>query len=71
MSFGNSLKGLGIVQEALVLGVMIVSIFSILYFDFDWKVKIGITAIAIALFMLTSIAGQLLAIQKEVAKSQR
>lgn len=71
MSFGNSLKSFGIVQEALIVGVMIVSIFSLLYFDFDWKVKIGITALAIALLMLTSIASQLLNIQKEVVKAQR
>jgi hypothetical protein len=71
LSFGNALKGLGVVQEALILGVMIVSIFSLLYFDFDWKVKIGITAIAMALIMLTSIASQLLNIQKAVAKAQR
>jgi len=71
VSFGNSLKSFGIVQEALIVGVMIVSIFSLLYFDFDWKVKIGITALAIALLMLTSIASQLLNIQKEVVKAQR
>ena len=71
MSFGNALKGLGIVQEALIIGVMIVSIFSILYFDFDWKVKIGIIAIAFALLMLTSLASQLLNIQKEIAKAQQ
>jgi hypothetical protein len=71
VSFGNSLKSLGIVQEALILGVMIVSIFSLLYFDFGWKVKIGITALAIALLMLTSVASQLLKIQREVAKAQR
>jgi len=71
VSFGNALKGLGIVQEALIIGVMIVSIFSILYFDFDWKVKIGIIAIAFALLMLTSLASQLLNIQKEIAKAQQ
>jgi hypothetical protein len=71
VSFGNSLKSLGIVQEALVLGVMVVSIFSLLYFDFDWKVKIGITVLAIALLMLTSIASQLLKMQKEAVNAQR
>jgi hypothetical protein len=71
VSFGDSLKSLGFVQEALILGVMVVSIFSLLYFDFDWKVKVGITAIAIALLMLTSIASQLLKIQKETIKAQR
>jgi len=71
VSFGDSLKSLGIVQEALILGVMIVTMFSLLYFDFDWKVKIGITVIAIALLMLTSVASQLLNIQKAIAKAKR
>ena len=71
MSFGDSLKSLGIVQEALILGVMIVTMFSLLYFDFDWKVKVGITVIAIALLMLTSVASQLLNIQKAIAKAKR
>jgi len=71
VSFGDSLKSLGIVQEALILGVMIVTMFSLLYFDFDWKVKVGITVIAIALLMLTSVASQLLNIQKAIAKAKR
>lgn len=71
VSFGNSLKSLGIVQEVLVLGVMMVSIFSLLYFDFDLKVKIGIMVLAIALLVLTSVSSQLLNMQKEAAKAQR
>ena len=71
LSFGNSLRGLGLVQEILVLCVMFVSIFSLFYFDFDWKVKIGIIAFTIMLLILASIASQLLSIQKEIAKTQR
>jgi hypothetical protein len=71
LSFGNSLKGLGAVREALVLGVMFVTVFALFYFDFDWKVKIGIVVIALALVMLTSVASQLLSMQKEVAKAKR
>jgi hypothetical protein len=71
LSFGNSLRSLGVVREALVLGVMIVSVFALFYFDFDWKVKIGIIVLALAIVMLTSIASQLLNMQKEVSKSKQ
>jgi hypothetical protein len=71
LSFGNSLKSFGAVREALVLGVILVSVFALFYFNFDWKVKIGITVIALALATLTSIANQLLNIQKETTKAKR
>ncbi len=70
MSFGNSLKSLGTVQEALILGLMIVSMFALFYFDIDFTYKIGIAAIAFAIILLTSIASQLLSMQKEAAKAQ-
>ncbi|XHH08602.1 MAG: hypothetical protein ACFCUE_13685 [Candidatus Bathyarchaeia archaeon] len=71
MSFGNSLKSLGVVQEALVLGLMIVSMFAIFYFDFDLTLKIGIAVLAFVIILLASIASQLLNIQKEAAKAQQ
>lgn len=71
LSFGNPLKSLGRVQEGIVLGLMIVTIFAIVYFDFDWTLKIGISALAFAIIMLTSIASQLLNIQKETAQAQK
>ncbi len=71
MSFGNSLKSLGTVQEALVLGLMIVSMFALIYFDFDLTLKIEIVVLAFIIILLASIASQLLNIQKEAAKAQQ
>jgi hypothetical protein len=71
LSFGNSLKSLGTVQEALVLGLMIVSMFALFYFDIDLTLKIGIAVLAFAIILLASIASQLLNIQKEAAKAQQ
>jgi hypothetical protein len=68
VSFGNALKNFGVIQEALVLGLMVVSMFAIFYFDIDVGYKIGIAAIAFAVIILTSIASQLLNLQKEAAK---
>lgn len=70
MSFGNSLKSLGTVQEALILGLMMVSMVALFYFDLDLTYKIGIAAIAFTIIILTSIASQLLNLQKEAAKAQ-
>jgi hypothetical protein len=61
---------LGTIQEALVLGLMMVSMFALLYFDLDLSYKIGIAAIAFTIIILTSIASQLLNLQKEAAKAQ-
>jgi hypothetical protein len=70
LSFGNSLKNFGTVQEALVLGLMIVTMFALFYFDIDFTLKIGIAVLAFAVVLLVSIASQLLSIQKEAAKQQ-
>jgi hypothetical protein len=71
LSFGSSLKSLGIVQEALILGLMLVTMLALFYFDFDWSLKIGIAILSFSIVMLASIASQLLNIQKEAAKARR
>jgi len=71
LSFGNSLKSLGTVQEALVLGLMIASMFALFYFDFDLIIKIGIAVLAFTIILLVSIASQLLNLQKQAAKAQQ
>ena len=72
LSFGNSLKGLGFVQEVLTIGLMIVTVAALFYFDFDFKLKIGIVVLAFTIIVLTNIASQLFNIQKETAtKAQR
>ncbi len=70
VSFGNSLKSLGTVQEALVLGLMFVSLFALFYFDFDISYKIGIVVLTFVIIFLTTIASALIKQQKEIAKSQ-
>ncbi|MCL2642392.1 MAG: hypothetical protein FWD52_02595 [Candidatus Bathyarchaeota archaeon] len=71
MSFGNSLKGLGKIQEVLVLGLMVITMVALFYFDFDLPLKVGIAVLAFAMVLLTSIASQLLNMQKEAMKAQR
>jgi len=71
LSFGNALKSLGTVQEALVIGLMVVSMFAIFYFDIDLTLKIGLAVLAFTIILLASIASQLLNIQKEAAKAQQ
>ena len=65
MSFGNTLKSFGTIQEALVLGLMIVSMFVLFYVDIDLTFKIGIGALVFAIIFLTSLANQLLKQQKD------
>lgn len=67
LSFGNSLKSLGRVQEALVFGLMFVTMVALFYFDFDFTLKIGVAILAFTIIMLISIASQLLSMQKETA----
>ena len=64
MSFGNALKSFGTIQEALVLGLMIVSMFVLFYVDIDLTFKIGIGVLVFAIIFLTSLANQLLKLEK-------
>jgi hypothetical protein len=71
MSFGNVLKNFGAVQEALVLGLMIVSVFALFYTDIDFTYKIGIAVLVFAIIFLASLASQLLRQQKEAMQSSK
>ena len=64
------MKSLGTIQEALVLGLMFVSLFAIFYFDFDFIYKVGIVVLAFTIILLTTVASALINQQKEIAKSQ-
>jgi hypothetical protein len=68
MSFGDSLKSFGTVQEALVIG-MVVTMFALFYVNIDLVYKIGIAALVFIIIVLVSIASQLLSLQKDAAKS--
>jgi len=67
LSFGNALKGFGTVQELIVLGLMVVTLIALLYFDFDLMLKIGIAVLAFTMILLVNVASQLLNMQKESA----
>ncbi len=53
------------VQEALVLGLMLVFIFAIVYSGIDWTYKIGIGAMVVTLVFVATLANQALKQQRE------
>jgi len=65
MSLRLGLGNLSGVQEVLVLGLMLVSIFALFFSDIDFTYKIGIAVLAFSLIFLTSLASQLLKQEKE------
>ncbi|MCW4002387.1 MAG: hypothetical protein NWE95_00535 [Candidatus Bathyarchaeota archaeon] len=68
MSFGNSLKMFSGIQQALILALMMVSVFSLFYFDIDITYKIGIAVFAFTIIFLMTLATQILNQQKEESK---
>jgi 4-hydroxybenzoate polyprenyltransferase len=65
MSFGNSLKMFSGIQQALILALMMVSVFSLFYIDIDLTYKIGIGVFAFTVIFLMTLATQILRQQKE------
>jgi hypothetical protein len=55
-------------QEALILVLMMVSVFAVLYFDMDITYKISIVAIVFAVIFLSSLATQMMRQQREIKK---
>jgi hypothetical protein len=68
MSSRLGLGNLSSVQEALVLGLMLVSVFALFFSDIDFTYKIGIVALAFSVIFLTSLASQLLKQEEEQSK---
>ncbi len=68
MSFGNALKNLGVVQEALILGLMIITVFALFYLEIDLTYKLGIAALAFIIILLSTIAAQ---ISKQIQEAKR
>jgi hypothetical protein len=68
MSFGNQ-KIFSSVQEFLVLALMIISVFTIFYFNIDMTYKISIAVIAFMVIFLSTIANQILRQQKDQKKA--
>jgi hypothetical protein len=67
MSFGP--KVFSGVQEALVLALMLVTVFALFYVNMDISYKIGIGAIVFTVIFLTTLATQILRQQAEVKKA--
>jgi hypothetical protein len=69
LSFGG-LKELSAIQQALVFGLLLVSILTIYYVDISWTFKLGIGVLTFALIFLVVSATALLRQQKEIRKAQ-
>jgi membrane protein YdbS with pleckstrin-like domain len=68
MSFGRQKVFSGI-QEALVLALMLVTMFALFYVDLAIVYKVSIAVIAFLAIFLTTIATQILRAQKESRKA--
>jgi FlaA1/EpsC-like NDP-sugar epimerase len=70
MSFGMSQKVFSGVQEALILALMLVSLFALMYFpQIDMTYKVGIIILAFAVIFLSTLATQMLRAQKEARQA--
>jgi hypothetical protein len=65
MSLRLGLGNLSAVQEALVLVLMLVSVFALFFSDIEFTYKIGIAALAFSVIFLTTLASQMLKQEKE------
>lgn len=68
MSFGNQKIFSGI-QEALVLALMLVTMFALFYVDLAMVYKVSIAVMAFAAIFLTTLATQILRAQRESRKA--
>ena len=68
MSFGN-LKIFSGIQQALILALMLVTMFALFYVDLAMVYKVSIAVIAFVAIFLTTLATQILQAQKQSRKS--
>jgi hypothetical protein len=68
MSFGNTFKNFGVVQEALMLALMLVSMVVLFYVDIDFSFKLGIIVLVFAVIFLATLANQRLREEAEARK---
>ena len=69
MSFGP--KVFSGVQEALILALMLVSIFAVLYVNMNILYKVGVLVIVFTIMFLMTLATQILNEQKEIREQQK
>ena len=65
MSFGSQQKVFSGIQEALILALMLVTVFSLFYINMAIVYKVGIAAIVFTIIFLSTLATQILNQQKE------
>jgi hypothetical protein len=65
MSFGTSQKVFSGIQEALILALMLATVFALFYFDISIFYKVGIAVIVFGIIFLSTLATQILRQQKE------
>ncbi len=70
MSLRLGLGNMSAVQEVLVLGLMLVSIFALFFSDLELAYKIGIAVLAFSLIFMASLATQLLKEEKKTSISK-
>ena len=58
------------IQEALVLGLMLVTVLTLFYVNIDITYKIGIAAIVFTIIFLATLAATLLRQQREIRQTQ-
>jgi hypothetical protein len=63
--------GMDRIQEALVLGLMLVFIFAVVYSGIEWTYKVGIGAMVFTLIFVATAANQALRQQREREKKRR
>jgi hypothetical protein len=65
MSFGTSQKVFSGIHEALILALMLATIFALFYFDISIMYKVGIAVIVFGVIFLSTLAAQILRQEKE------
>jgi hypothetical protein len=65
MSFGTSQKIFSGIHEALILALMIATVFALFYFNISIIYKIGIAVIVFGIIFLSTLATQILRQEKE------
>jgi hypothetical protein len=68
MSSRLGLGNMSSIQEALVLALMLVSVFALFFSDIELTYKIGIVALSFTVIFLTSLASQLSKQEEEQSK---
>jgi hypothetical protein len=58
------------IQEALVLGLMLVTVLTLFYVNIDITYKIGIAAVVFTIIFLATLAATLLRQQREIRQTQ-